>query len=275
MGGKSIRLFVVVALCAAALAVPAYASLGSIIDSSLVADDWRSFAYGVARDDTYLYYLGTEMHPAYDLHYTNFAGGSGIAYIGGWPAAHRDADASALGPGYFADVYRLGSSGPFVITDFDINTGSAVASWAPLDLIVAYAYNPACGIRYVSDGIGRIHRYNTAGSLLSSFITVGITGIAATNEFAGNQGEYIIATWGDYWYVYDASGVEIERVRFPWEHASMKYSACGPGHPSEYGTTLWCIVSVYGEGSYLCQISLHNATVVEPASVGRIKALYR
>jgi hypothetical protein len=262
---------------AAALALApglAFGSLGSIISSFWVADNWWSYAFGVARDATYICWVTTERAP-YCLYYRNPAGGGGMTFIGKFPAGHGDADVSVLGPGYFADIYREGTSGPYSITDFDVHTGSAVASWTPLGSMQGYAYNPALGIRYVGGEYGYVHRYNAAGSLLSSFPTAGPVGLAATNEFAGSRGEYIIVTKAHYWYVFTAQGVEIARVRFPWEFGGIGESACGPGYPSEYGTTLWCIALDKDFDSYVCQISLHNATAVAPASVGKIKALNR
>jgi hypothetical protein len=252
---------------------PALGSVGSIISSFWVADNWYSFAYGVARDGTYLCWVKEERSPAYGLKYVNYGGGSGTVYIGAFPAGHGDADASILGPGYFADIYTVG--GVQTITDYDLADGSIVGSWAPLNAMIGYAYNPALGIRYVNDESGYLYRYDAAGSILSSFRTGIPGGIGATSEFAGNQGEYVIATGGGSWSVYDSAGTQIEVVLFPWEHSSLHECACGPGYPSGYGTTLWCNVEIAHGDTYLCQISLHNATSVEPASVGRIKALYR
>jgi hypothetical protein len=273
---KTLRVITAAALFAAALPASAFGSLGSIISSFWVADNWWSYAFGVARDATYIYWVTTERAP-YHLYYRNpGGGGGGSVFIGTFPAGHADADASVLGPGYFADIYREGTSGPFSITDFDIHTGSAVASWARFNDIQGYAYNPARRIRYVGNKNGYVYRYNAAGSLLGSFpAPEGISGLAATNEFAGSRGEYIIVTKAHYWYVFTAQGVEIARVRFPWEFGSIGESACGPGYPSEYGTTLWCIALDKDYDSYVCQISLHNATALTPASVGKIKALFR
>jgi hypothetical protein len=259
-------------------AVPAFGSLGSVISSFWVADNWYSYAYGVARDDTYVYWVTSERSPAYRLNYRYPGGGGGrMVFIGAFPAGHGDADKSVLGSGYFADIYSVGAVQ--TITDFDITTGSAVGSWAPLSSMEGYAYNPARRIRYVGSN-GYVHRYDTRGSLLSSFPTpAGILGLGATEEFAGARGEYIIVTKSHYWYAFTGQGVEVARVRFPWENGGIGESACGPGYPSEYGTTLWCIFSTLSTPPfwkvYVCQVSLHNATAVVPASVGKVRALFR
>ena len=264
------------ALLCAALPASAFGTLGSVISSFRVGDILRSVVYNVGRDDTYVYYVIADMAP-YCLYYRlpGGGGGGGIG-IGSFPAGHGDADASTLGLGYFADIYREGSSGPWAVTDFDISTGSVVASWAPFSNMKGYAYNPTRRIRYVGDENGYVHRYNAAGSLLNSFPTPdGILGLAATEEFAGNHGEYIIVTKAHYWYVFTAQGVEVTRVEVPWSNGGIGESACGPGYPSGYGTTLWCLGFIGLYDMYVFQISMHNATAIVPASVGRIKALYR
>jgi hypothetical protein len=140
--------------------------------------------------------------------------------------------------------------------------------------MTGYAYNPELGIRYVGDEYGRVHRYDSNGSFLGSFLTAGPIGLAAASDFAGYHGEYIIVTKSHYWYVYNAMGVEVDRVEFPIA-GGLGESACGPGNPAEYGTTLWCMGIAGDLNDYVFQISMHNATAVTPASVGRIKALYR
>ena len=263
---------------AAALALApglAFASLGSIISSFWVADNYHYFAYGVARDDTYVYWITNELYPGYYLHYGNPNGGpGGTVRIGALAAEHGDADMSSLGPGYFADIYTVG--GVQSITDFDVGTGSAVASWAPFSNMQGYAYNPARRVRYVGNENGYVLRYNAAGSLLNSFPTPErIRGLAASEEFAGSRGEYIIVTKAHYWYVFTAQGIQVARVPFPSETGMLGDSACGRGYPSEYGTTLWCLGVNRLYHIYVYQISLHNATAINPASVGKIKALFQ
>jgi hypothetical protein len=275
LNGKIIRSSAAAALCVALLPVPAFPSLGSVISSFWVADNYHSYAHGVARDGTYVYYVTVEMSPAYRLYYRYpGGGGGGMTFIGKFPAGHGDADVSVLGPGYFADIYREGSSGPYAITDFDVATGSAVASWAPFeDNMRGYAYSPALGRKYVGRDY-RIYRYDTSGKLLSSFgFGMNINGLAVTEEFCGYNGEYIIASYGRDSYVLNAQGVQIGS--FSYARGVITACACGPGYPSEYGTTFWCIVDTYMQAVYVVQISLHNATAVAPASVGKIKALYR
>ncbi|MEE9457533.1 MAG: hypothetical protein V3W11_10335 [bacterium] len=247
-----------------------------MISSFKVADNWFSYADAVSRDGTYVYYITHDRAtPVFYLDYRYPGGGGGGAvFIGGFPADHGDADRSVLGFGYIADVYRRGS-GPQTITDFDIRTGSAVASWAPLSSMQGYAYNPARRIRYVGSN-NYVYRYNMRGSLLSSFgAPIGISGLAAPLEFAGKPGEYIIVTRGTYWYAFTGQGVEVARVLFPWAASRISNSACGPGYPPAYGNTLWCLANVEMKYDYVCQIYLGNATAVAPASVGRIKALFR
>ncbi|MEE9457534.1 MAG: hypothetical protein V3W11_10340 [bacterium] len=254
-------------------AVPVFCSLGSVISSFRIADNYHTYAYGVARDGTYVYYVTVEMSPAYRLYYRYpGGGGGGMIFIGKFPAGHGDADTSVLGTGYFADIYEVGSVQ--TITDFDIRTGSAVASWAPFEgNMRGYAYSPALRRKYVARDY-RIYRYDTSGNLLSSFgFGRNINGLAVTEEFCGYNGEYIIASYGTDSYVLNAQGVQIGSFSYP--RGVITACACGPGYPSEYGTTFWCIVDTYMQAVYLSQVSLHNATAVTPASVGRIKALFR
>jgi hypothetical protein len=270
------RLFLYAAALVLAGAVPALGSLGSVISSFKVADNWYTYADAVSRDGTYVYYITHDYQtPAFCLNYRYpGGGGTGGVFIGYFPASHGDADSSVLGSGYIADIYREGS-GPQTITDFDITTGSAVGSWAPLSSMQGYAYDAALGIRYVGSS-HYVFRYNGRGSLLNSFsVPVNISGVAATREFAGRPGEYVIVTGGDYWYAFTGQGVEVARVPVPWSNGGIGESACGPGYPSEYGTTLWCLGIIGLYDTYVFQFSLHNATAVVPASVGKVKALFR
>lgn len=272
MNGKIVRSFAAAALCTAALPVPAFPSLGSVISSFWIADNYHSYAHGVARDGTYVYYVTVEMSPAFRLYYRYPGGGGGMVFIGKFPAGHGDADRSVLGPGYFADIYRVGEVQ--TITDFDVATGSAVASWAPFeDNMRGYAYSPALGRKYVGHD-SRVYRYDTGGNLLSSFVIgMNMNGLAVTEEFSGYNGEYIIVAAGIDSYVLNAQGAIVGSFSYP--RGVITACACGPGYPSEYGTTLWCVVDTYMQAVYLSQVSLHNATAIAPASVGKIKALYR
>ena len=257
-------------------AVPAFCSLGSVISSFRVADNIHSQAFGVARDDTYVYYVTVEMSPGYRLYYRYpGGGGGGRVLLSAFPAAHGDADKSVLGTGYFADVYRAGNDGPMAITDFDLATGLPAASWVPFEGdIRGYAYSPGLGRKYVSHG-NYVYRYDTVGNLLGSFvISMNVNGLAVTEEFLGNTGEYIIVAAGMNSCVFNAQGGMIGS--FLCSPGVVTTSACGPGYPSEYGTTYWCMVdTTYWKDSYVMQFSLHNAPAVAPASVGRIKALFR
>ncbi|HUU57512.1 MAG TPA: hypothetical protein VMW93_09230, partial [bacterium] len=78
-------------------------------------------------------------------------------------------------------------------------------------------------------------------------------------------------------HVYTGSGSHLRSFRL-WSSSENFAALCGPGYPAACGDTYWCL-QVHEPGAYqmerIFQISLGNGVAVAPASVGRIKTLYR
>lgn len=259
-------------------ATAAHAGVGSVISSFYAGDRWQR-DYCISRDNSYVYVImdyqegGGSPLKAYTPD-GEFAFSSKVA------AHHSEADHSVLGNGYMAAIHWYGVSRIF---DYSVYSGSIVGSWAPMEKMAAYAYIPGGRYKYVLSGEYAqdyyIYRFTTEGSLVSSFSTgLGIGGLAATDKFAGRDGEYLIVAKRWRRYVYTTSGSLIASFNHYQSDTTNYGCVCGPGYPADYGTTLWYIQSVrypYPYDAYVFQAYLGNGVAVEPTSVGRIKALFR
>jgi len=258
-------------------AAPAPGRLGSIISSFRIGSLW-GYYYCISRDNSYVYVImdyqegGGSPLKAYTPD-GEFAFSSGV----GSPF-HFEADHSVLGDGYLAVVHWYQT---MRIYDYVARTGSVVGSWAPLEKMYSYAFIPGGRYKYVVSGEYAqdyyVYRFTKEGSLVSSFSTgLGIGGLAATDKFAGRDGEYLVVAKRWYRYVYTTSGSLIASFNHYQSDTTNHGCVCGPGYPADYGTTLWYLQSVrYENDAYVFQAYLGNGVAVAPASVGKIKALYR
>jgi hypothetical protein len=267
-------LVAVTALSSAAAAAPG--RLGSVISSFRAGDRWQR-DYCISRDNSYVYVIKDYQEGGGSplIAYTpdgKFAFSSKVA------AHHFEADHSVLGDGYMAAIHWYGG---FDIYDYSVYSGSIVGSWAPLEKMYAYAFIPGGRYKYVLSGEYAqdyyIYQFTTEGSLVCSFSTGLESGaLAATDTFAGRDGEYLIVA--KHWnrYVYSTSGSLIASFEHYQSGRSNYGCVCGPGYPANYGTTLWYIQSTsHPYDAYVFQAYLGNGVPVVPASVGKVKALFR
>jgi hypothetical protein len=253
--------------CAAACS---WAGPGSVISSFSVYGD---FPTGVYRDGDYVYMFDSApFHTA--AKYT--PAGSLVEWI---PFSTRgrvfeDPDHSYLGTPYMSVAVESG-----VVTY--PKTGGPPARWDHLDLIetVGYAHRPGSPYYFIAvwpgDSDIYVCRFNTAGSLVSSFEPYYGIKLAATDRFAGVSGDYLITYGGVTCAVREAGGSLV--ATFGQEAAYLLYGGtAGPGYPASYGTTLWVLRSP-AQNDMVYQIDLGNGTAsaVAPASLGRVKALFR
>jgi hypothetical protein len=250
----------------------ATASVGSIINSFQVPAIYPpEMTCGVYRDDNYVYVVFYDISDYFYL--KRYApDGTPAGYVWLYPEPYTGppigADHAIQGPGYITFPW----SSYFALT-FSLATGQIVGSFnfsPPSDY---YAYIPGSQYLYTRyQGIA--YRRTTSGSVLGSFPVTGILG-AATGEFNGSNGEYIITEYGstdNYAYVYTGDGSFVSSFSALY---SRDDPTCGPGYPAWYGTTYWRFVK---DGAYYgtCyQIDLGATTNVVPASLGKIKAIYR
>lgn len=247
---------VVIASC---IAAPAFGGVGSVISSF----PW-SEARNIYRDANYVYSVaGANTLRRYTV------GGSllGTVTLSGLTTP-GDADHSPSGPGYFAVIERSS-----VIYEYVVSSGSFVRSIAAGPGTLGGGYFPGSTYVYIHMS-PHVYRFTTAGSLVSSFLVSYSAGpLAATNRFNDVAGDYVVvgSRVSLYATVYTGSGSRVTSFVLP----AVTYGCvCGPGAPSSRGTTYWCNLRM-GVERFAYQIDLGNATAVAPASVGRIKALYR
>jgi hypothetical protein len=276
---------------AAAWAVAApcsFAGVGSVISSFYMSGGSGPQAVAVYRDADFVYGVlqsGPSGEHEYELS-TYTPTGSLLRSIPlscspEW-AIYRinwleDADHSVRGKGYFG-IIGVGIYFPPFGLEFNIKNGSIVGSFPTSSLVTAYAHIPGGQYIYVGQTYpSAIFRFTTSGSLVSSFNPRDVCDhLAATDYYEGLKGAYLISYGGGsglYHHIYTDEGSLVGSF---WlgPFAMTFAGVCGPGYPSFYGTTYWCIG--WGSGGLWCyQIDLANRVNVAPASVGRIKTLYR
>ena len=259
---------------------PAYAGPGYVISSFEARPGYRMFVQGIYRDASYVYAaVGdyTNNRITYLFKYT--PSGSSVGLARGLPGPYLlygDADHSALGDGYFAIIYDESS-----VRDIDLASGSIVSSWSPFADMYGYAYIPGGAYKYVLTEGGTVYRFTVAGSLVSSFAVGWGKSLAASDRFAGRSGEFVIVAGDRAANVYSGAGSLIRTFVVPEApYLCLKHdtAACGVGYPGECNTTFWAHLTDRmppWDRDFVYQISLGNGVAVAPASVGRIKALYR
>jgi hypothetical protein len=265
-----------------------FADVGSVISSFCMTGDSDPYAVAVYRDADFVYgvlqYGPTGEHE-FKL-FTYAANGSvlrskaldcTLEWVNTRLDWLQDADHSVSGDGYFG-VIGAGKYLPPFGLDFNITTGSIAGSFPTSPSARAYAHIPGGTYFYVGQSYpSYIFRFTTSGSVVSSFNPRDVCDhLAATDRYNGLSGAYLITYGGGsglYHHIYTDGGSLVGS--FWLGPFSMTFAGvCGPGYPSSYGTTYWCIGWGSG-GSWCYQIDLANGVNVAPASVGKVKALFR
>lgn len=253
------KAFVLVGVGVASCVAAAFGGVGSVISSF----PW-SEARNIYRDGNYVYSVaGANTLRRYTV------GGSLLGTVTlSRLTTPGDADHSPSGPGYFAVIERSS-----VIFEYVVSSGSFVQSFAAAPGTLGGGYFP--GATYVYIHVSPyVFRFTTAGSLVGSFLVSYSAGpLAATNRFNDVAGDYVIvgsriALSAS---VYTGTGSFVRSFVIP----AVTYGCvCGAGAPSARGTTYWCNLRM-GTDFAAYQIDLGNTTAVAPASLGRVKALFR
>lgn len=273
------RILVLVAAGAAlAAAAATFGAVGDVI-SSFHIPRGPSVA-GIYRDAGYVYLIMDKDPPKVLRTYT--VDGSFVRSI---PIANSEnyaveGDHSPKGPGYFAlfEVDFLQYEYMYVVS-YDLATGSIVDTIYLLVNTIfwdatGFAYVPGsrymyCGFHYKEVGPWHVSRYTTTGTEAGR-IPRRCVSLAATSLYDSLEGEYVVL--GDKpTAVYTSSGSLVGSFALPVYPGA---SICGPGAPSSYKTTYWCMLRINYE-DYCYQIDLGNTTQVAPASLGKVKALFR
>jgi len=260
-------IYVAVALVAA---VAAQGDIGSVISSFRMTGTGTITAGGIYRDGSFIYAVVDTTGDNYFRLYTTSGSRVGSVILANSDTP-RDADHSLLGSGYI-DVFDYGKKMILTYT-FD---GTLVNSKAVDSDTTAYAYIPG-GARYFLARNQMIFRYTLNDVLLNSFYVGGdLRGLAATNVFDGADGEYAVigrAGTGGYSYVYGGGGSLIDSFVVPG--AGTYGSVVAEGAFMDSARSYWCVQTI-GSYRWAYQVDVGaTAPAVMPASVGRLKALYR
>ena len=196
-----------------------------------------------------------------------------------------DVDATHFGQGYIG----LGVKPPRELRIYETGGLTCVASWPLLD----YSYcNFFWDGEYYHFGYNygwhqrRFYTYTSTGSFVGTMKYGGypgrvpMGGAGFTNNFGGAVGSFtVIATnfspYGTF-VINHVTGSLVSCWPNPG-HWPNYGASCGPGFPASYGTTFWGSYAEPDSRSnvWVYQVDLGNSVSVSPASLGRIKALYR
>jgi hypothetical protein len=259
-------LYVVAAMAATAAA---QADVGSVISSFRMTRTGATSANGIYRDDTFVYAVVNTAGDNYLRHYKPAGSLVGSVVLAGSDVP-RDADHSLLGSGY-VDVFDYGKKMLLTYTF----TGSLVNSKAVPSDTSAFAYIPGTQ-RYFLARDQMIFRYTLNDVLVNKFYVGGdLRGLAASSRYDGKAGQYLVvgrAGTGGYSYVYNGAGSLIDSFVVPGTGTYGSVVAVGALDSAD---TYWCVQTV-GVYRWAYQVDIGGTSpAVVPASVGKVKALFR
>jgi hypothetical protein len=256
---------------------PAAAGVGSVISTFRLSPYTAPYANGINRDASYVYGV-MHSHPGMDYLYRFTAAGSFVSSVE-MPNTVRPhgADHCHLGAGYLCIIDPGAGSGYYSELYFVLKTtGSAVTSfavfsgWFPRTVMWDGGYYYVAGV----DNAGVFTMYTAAGSNAGSWkpsgwpsamtSTGGLAYAAAAN---GLPGTYLVAS---------ANGSLVATFREPFV-ACYGAVVGDSSRPATYGAAYWICESVSGGELYAVEIDIRgrNETSVLPASLGKVKAIYR
>ena len=261
----------------ACAALCSWAGPGSVISSFKVTETGY-LPLGVYRDADYVYVIHKAPLFYHAMKYTPTGSYAGYSEFWGCRFVPEDPDHSYLGSSYITLAVEMG-----VVTY--PKSGGIPARWDHVDLIETLGYAHRLGSPYYFVGVSPessdydyiVYCFNTAGSLISSFVpTYPVVKLAATDRFRGAPGEYLIAFCGLVGAVYEPTGSLVATFNPEGEH-QLNGGTAGPAYPASYGTTLWALAMRGYQNNVVYQIDLGNGSpsAIAPASLGKVKALFR
>lgn len=283
---------IIIVVCAAAWAASAYAGIGSVISTFYMGySTYRVWWYGIYRDPSLVYCLYNQYNITFVPRWT--PSGSLVNWDKHpiYPAPeikYGEADHCHLGPGYFAFI------GDMTLWCIDLNYRlTPVASFpvrSPREPWEAYNLMWDGQYYYVNcwSDYGVFNRYTPAGALVGTWAAAGwpsgvsAGGVAFSRTFNNASGQYLLAvSGGDRIYAFNmAGGALLGSWRIPPATRGHRGAVCGDAYPSSYGAALWVHYN-FGTGdrptswAYQIDINARGAASVLPASLGKVKALYR
>jgi hypothetical protein len=246
------------------------AAVGSVISSFRMTGPGSPEATGIYRDWTYVYGILYSTGPDY---LATYAPNGSLVSSAALPRARapRDADHSTLGSGYL-DVFDFDMK---MLMTYKTNAEFVKAKPLPSDT-TAYAYIPG-STKYFVARDQMIFRYTLNDVLVNKFYVGGdLRGLAATPVYNGKDGEYVVigrSGAGGYSYVYTGAGSLVDSFVVP---GSGTYgSVVGRAEPRTLQRSYWCVQQI-GTSRWAHQVEIGGtAPAVVPASMGKVKAIYR
>jgi hypothetical protein len=265
-----VRMTICVAAASLTFALGAQADVGSVLSSFKMTGAETPRANGRYRDWTYVYGILYSAGPDYLVTYTP-AGSVVRSATLARAQTPRDADHSLLGSGY-VDVFDYGKK---MLLTYKKDAEFVKAKPLPSDT-TAYAYIPGSSKYFVARD-EMVFRYTTDDVLVNKFYVGGyIGGLAATPAYDGKNGEYVIigrSGVGGYSYVYTGAGSLVDSFIVPG--TGTYASIVGRANPKKYQRAYWCVQQI-GSDRWAYQVDVEaTAPAVAPASIGKVKALYR
>jgi hypothetical protein len=284
---------IIVALLLAALAGQVWGTVGSVISTFYLfrTVEPTSYSSGIYRDSEYVYSFFQYVDILYVSVFTPY--GSHADTKGGWEMGLIS---------YPADITRghLGSSSAaFSIIEAD-------EIWITNDwynIVQSFpAQRPGGGgpgdimwdgrYYHVHDGGGKYNLYTAAGALAGQWTVAGWPagmwggGSTFTKSFNNAGGRYLFVAGGlggrDLYCAFNMDdGSLVASFSRPESSFTRRGQEYGDAYPARYGGAIWCHFSRFVSPSYhdhwayQVDIDARGATNVVPASVGKIKAIYR
>ncbi len=276
---------IIVALLLAALAGQASATLGSIISSFQIAKEtYRLHVDSVYRDPNYVYHLWY-FGPMGYLNVRTPAGSFVRTIQLSYYEYSYESDRCHLGHPYFTSLDMLGW-----VNFINIETGYINFNWSfsvrnggswPTNILWDGHYY------YVNGGkdYGAFRRFTPTGSLAGTWVAAGwpagmmSQGIAFAHNVNAASGRYLVAAPRPS-FNYCVIDMDTGSLVATWPKTFPSYfgAVYGDGSSPSFGATLWeCSYFESTEVTWIYQTDLNarGATNVLPASIGKIKAIYR
>ena len=263
------------------LRAPANAGVGSVISSFVAASESEHVnAWAAYRDRAGPAVVYVLCEPPPHVRRFTTAGSLLSTFLLETAEPMYGADATHLGSGYMG---ICGGGANFKVVD--LRTGYIVHSFPTRSEYVDFFYDGNDYYFKAFGTAGDFDRYSTTGVYRGKVFYGGYPlnswfgGAGYSRRFGGAAGSYVIV---DLWsravtFAITHPGGSFVTAWHSPAYASGFGSSCGPGAPSSYGPTFWAIYERPNErNGWLYQIDIGGAIpAVEPASLGKIKAIYR
>jgi hypothetical protein len=261
--------------------------LGSIISSFVLCRTSEDPAtYGLYRDASYVYAVKGIVGTRYVYKYTPAGSLVSTTACPGFTLGYpRDEDHTHLGAGYLCVVAGYVNQ----VQIIHISSGSTVQSWTPNPKGKPYSMNITWdGTHYYFNGAedkNLFYRYTAAGAPAGTWTATGwpssmwaCGGVGFARSAAGQSGRYLVCTSFGSWEpgcVLNMADGSCVSTFATWRTNSQGLTV-GPGAPRSYGDTAWiCWYNFGGAFKMALQVDIGSTVSVAPASIGKVKAIYR